>query len=147
MENTSFYYGVPDPVVQLEYALYGHPDSPTYWELHCDELVRRCGFEPYGPEWPSVYFHRELKLMLSICVDDFKLSGPKENLAQGWKLLSKVIDFDEPTGTGLYLGCRQHREEITLIDGSKRTCMLYDMEAFLEQCLERHTHRRSDPRR
>ena len=25
-----------DPVTILEYALYGHVDSPTSWEVHCD---------------------------------------------------------------------------------------------------------------
>ena len=80
---------MPDPVVPLEYALYGHPDSPTFWEMHCDELVKNQDFAAYGPEWPLVYYHSELQLMLSIYVDDFKLSEPKENLAKGWALLKK----------------------------------------------------------
>ena len=90
VQDPGWYYQVPDPVVPLEYALYGHPDSPTFWEMHCDELVKEQDFLPYGPEWPSVYFHAELQLMLSIYGDDFKLSGPKENLAKGWALLKKL---------------------------------------------------------
>ena len=103
--------------------------------MHCDELVKSQDFLPYGPEWPSVYFHAELKLMLSIYVDDFKLSGPAENLAKGWALLKKVIDLDKPTPAGLYLGCQQQREVITTPSGSTRTCMIYNMENFMEQCI------------
>ena len=28
------------PVVRLRKALYGHPDSGTYWEQHCDAHLR-----------------------------------------------------------------------------------------------------------
>jgi len=41
------------PVLKFLKALYGHPDSGTYWEEHCDENVRKVGIEPIGPEWPS----------------------------------------------------------------------------------------------
>ena len=50
------------PVCLLKRALYGHPDSGTFWEEKCDEHVRSVGFEPTGSEWPSTYFHKELKL-------------------------------------------------------------------------------------
>ncbi len=59
-------------------ALYGHPDSVTMWEVLCDFAVKSVGFEAVGAEWPSVYFHKELKLLLIIYVDDFKLAGPEE---------------------------------------------------------------------
>ena len=41
--------------------------------------VKAIGFEAVGPEWPSVYIHNELKLLV-IYVDDFKLDGPSDNL-------------------------------------------------------------------
>ncbi len=68
-------------------ALYGHPDSVTMWELLCDLGVKSVGFAAVGAEWPSVYFHKELKLLLIIYVDHFKLAGPEENLVKGWALL------------------------------------------------------------
>eukprot|EP00959_Pyramimonas_sp_CCMP1952_P310912 6506669-Pyramimonas_sp.AAC.1 len=47
-------------------------------------------------------------------VDDFKLSGPADKLAQGWKLLPepsdncpKGIAIDPPTAVGRYLGCER----------------------------------------
>ncbi len=65
------------PVVRLYKALYGHPDSGTMWEKHCHKRTLKVGFQPI-PQWPSCYFHRELKLMLTVYVDDFKLSGPEK---------------------------------------------------------------------
>ncbi len=81
--DPDFYHQVKDPVVFRILALYGHPDSPTFWELHCAEKADSKGFEAVGPEWPSAVCHAELKLLLSIYLDDFKMSGPKENLAKG----------------------------------------------------------------
>ncbi len=47
--------GMRRPVVQLKKALYGHPDSGTFWEKHCDKHVRAVGFLPVSEEWPSCY--------------------------------------------------------------------------------------------
>eukprot|EP00972_Heterocapsa_arctica_P073564 10864119-Heterocapsa_arctica.AAC.1 len=77
------------PVVQLKKALYGHPDSGTFWEKHCDTHVRKVCFLPVSEEWPSCYYHEKLKLHLVIYVDDFKLAGPTCNLKKGWSLLQE----------------------------------------------------------
>ena len=63
------------PVVPLRKALYGHPD--------CDESVRAVGFEPIGEEWPSVYIHEKLQLVLVVYVDDFKWQGHRRTLPKG----------------------------------------------------------------
>ncbi|MFM7980781.1 MAG: hypothetical protein ACKPKO_15825, partial [Candidatus Fonsibacter sp.] len=42
---------------------------------------------PIGPEWPSCYYNAKLSLMLSVYVDDFKMSGPTSNILAGWKAL------------------------------------------------------------
>ena len=70
-------------------ALYGHPDSGTLWEEHCDTQVKTAGFDALGLSWPSCYFHRKLNLFLVIYVDDFKMAGPKGTIKQGWDLLQK----------------------------------------------------------
>ena len=67
-------------MVLVRKALYGHPDAGTFWEQRCDESVRAVGFEPIGEEWPSVYIHEKLQLVLVVCVDDFKMAGPKRTL-------------------------------------------------------------------
>ena len=35
-------------------------------------------FEPIGEEWPSVYIHEKLQLVLVVYVDDFKMAGPQK---------------------------------------------------------------------
>ena len=67
------------PVVLPRIALYGHPDSGGLWEMHCEKMLIAVGFIMPDPEgWPSVFFHPQLKLLLVVYVDDFKMSGPKE---------------------------------------------------------------------
>ena len=61
------------PVIRLLKALYGHPDSGTFWEQKCDEHCRSVGFQPI-PDWPSCYFEPNLKCLLIIYVDDFKMA-------------------------------------------------------------------------
>ena len=62
--------GFIDPVCPLILNLYGHPDAGTYWQDHCDTHLRAQNFEPVD-EWPSCYFHKELKCLLIVYVDDF----------------------------------------------------------------------------
>eukprot|EP00435_Cladocopium_sp_Y103_P017887 s3960_g4.t1 len=72
------------PVVLLRIALYGHPDSGGLWERHCEAMLIAVGFimpDPVG--WPSVFFRPELKLLLVVYVDDFKMAGPKESMPKG----------------------------------------------------------------
>ena len=74
------------PIVVLQKALYGHPDSGTYWEQHCNAHCESVGFVPI-PDWPSCYHMKWLDLFPTIYVYDAKMAGPKENLTEGWKLL------------------------------------------------------------
>ena len=47
-----------------------------------------------GEEWPSMYFHKKLKLLLVIYVDDLKLAGPEENLTKGWEMLRSKLNIE-----------------------------------------------------
>ena len=95
-----------DPVVRLILALYGHPDSGGFWEQHCEKMLKEVGFHLVFPAaWPSVFFHPDLKLLLAVYVDDFKMAGPKGNMAKGWELIASKIDMDTPSTLGRYLGC------------------------------------------
>ena len=67
-------------------ALYMHPDSGTYWEQHCDSHLIAVGYIAI-PEWRACYFHPEVRLLLAVYVDEFKLAGPAKNLEIGWKLI------------------------------------------------------------
>ena len=122
------------PVVKLKKALYGHPDSGTMWEKHCHKRCLRVGFEPI-PNWPSCYQHKGLGLMLTIYVDDFKLSGPTDKLRPGWKLLESVLEL-EPEGPDgrkaeRYLGCLHIVEHKEIPGIGKVTTMTYEMEDYL----------------
>lgn len=55
--------------------------------------------------WPSIFWHSELRLLLAVYVDDFKLAGPQENHNKGWELIGKHVDMDTPEEVGRYLGC------------------------------------------
>ena len=126
------------PVVPLRKALYGHPDAGTFWEQHCDESVRAVGFEPIGEEWPSVYIHEKLQLVLVVYVDDFKMAGPQKKLAQGWSMLRTHLKIEPETGLDMYLGCNQSKGNVTLGNGHRVTTVTYDMEQLLRSCVDRY---------
>ena len=122
------------PVVRLLRALYGHPDAGTMWEKHCDTAVKKLGFVPIGPNWPSMYHYGKLNLLLVVYVDDLKLAGPSGNLSQGWGMLRSLLNIEPETDLGMYLGCTLKKGENRLKDGTRVSTMTYDMESFLEQC-------------
>ena len=132
------YWKFRRPVVRLDKALYGHPDSGTMWEQHCDKKVQEIGFRPIGEEWPSMYFHDELKLLLVIYVDDLKLAGPSENLAKGWEMLRTVLRIEPETDLGLYLGCVLSQGETQLHNGKKVKTITYNMEGLLKLSVEKY---------
>ena len=126
------------PVVPLLRALYGHPDSGTDWERHSHDAVVSAGYVPV-PNWPSCFWHPELKLFLVIYVDDFKLSGPSDKLQEGWDLIQSKLKIEPPGPLGFYLGCK-HVESTKTLPGTSTTVrvMEYDMEDFLRSCVERY---------
>ena len=130
------------PVYRLRQALYGHPDAGTFWEEHCDHHVKSCGFEPIGPEWPSAYMHPKLKLYLIVYVDDFKLCGPDENMAKGWALLRKGLNIETEQRVGpegvSFLGCRLEKRSVRLPSGRLATVWTYNMQPFLQSCVDRY---------
>jgi len=69
--------------------------------------------------------------MLTVYVDDFKLAGPGNNLAQGWKLIRSCLDVEQPGPIGPYLGCK-HEMSTPTVDGSEVRVMTYNMEEYLE---------------
>ena len=113
------------PVVRLRKALYGHPDSGTMWEQHCDKAVKEVGFVAVGPEWPSTYYHKEMELLLVVYVDDLKMAGPITNMKKGWDMLRSRLDLEPETELGLYLGCQLVRGETKLKDGTKVSTITY----------------------
>ena len=93
-----------DPVIPLRLALYGHPDAGGYWEKHCDSHILSEGFIQV-PDWRSVYWHPNLKTLLIVYVDDFKMSGPVQSVAKAWEKLRKGLVIEDPSPAGKFLGC------------------------------------------
>eukprot|EP00439_Symbiodinium_sp_Y106_P057977 s4236_g8.t1 len=126
------------PVCRFVKALYGHPDAGTMWEQHCHTTVQKVGFKPLGEEWPSLYFHPDLKLLLVIYVDDLKMAGLTANLPKGWNMLRQELRLEEETPLGLYLGCRISKGEATLHDKTQVQTLTYDMETYLEMTVKKY---------
>ena len=74
-----------------------------------------------------------------IYVDDFKLSGPSENLEQGWKLLQEDITIEAPQPIGRFLGCIHEMGTFKLPTGKLATSVSYNMEGFLIQCCDKYS--------
>ena len=70
-------------------------------------------------------------------VDDFKMAGPKGNLASGWSLLQKGLVIETPVPIGIYLGCG-HEGGTMKVGGIVARTMTYDMEDFLASCVDRY---------
>ena len=101
-------------------------------EPHCHTAVQKVGLKPLGEEWPSLYFHPDLKLLLVIYVDDLKIlkmAGPTANLPNGWSMLRQELRLEDetPLGLGLYLGCRISKGEAALHDKTKVQTVTYDI--------------------
>ena len=123
------------PVVLLEKALYGHPHAGAHWDNHSDAALQELEFEPCGENWPSVYYHRRLKLLLVRYVDDLKLSGSPDSVAEGWRLIRTRKEIGDNEPLGLFLGCKHEPIKVTLNDGHIATGMSYNSEAFLLDCV------------
>ncbi|CAE7218058.1 unnamed protein product [Symbiodinium sp. KB8] len=119
-------------------ALYGHPDAGTMWEQHCHTAVQKVGFKPLGDEWPSLYFHPEMKLLLVIYVDDLKMAGPQAQLPKGWSMLRKELRLEEEAPLGLYLGCCISKGEAVLHDKTPVRTVTYDMETYLDMTVKKY---------
>ena len=103
-----------NPMVPLVLALYGHPDGGGIWEQHLNNRIAKKGWQQILPEvWNSIFYNPEYKCMLVVYVDDFKIAGPKENLAKAWKTIRDAVNVGEPEPYSRYFGC--HHQEFNNI--------------------------------
>ena len=102
-----------DPFVLLERNLYGHPLAGLLWERQFERLILQRGWEK-DSNWECFFVHREKGLFLSVCVDDIKLAGKKQNINPMRNVLNKEVDLGEPTSflDHVYLGCTQRQCEM-----------------------------------
>ena len=111
-----------DPVVLFERNLYGHPLAGLLWERQFEKILLKYNWEKVS-NWECLFVHREKGLLLSVCVDDIKLAGKKQNINPMWKVLNKEVDLGEPTSflDHVYLGCTQRQCEISkdIVDNNR----------------------------
>ena len=124
------------PCMRLIQALYGHPDSGTFWEKHADKRLLELGFIPAAESWPSCYLHEDLDLFLVLYVDDFLMSGPEENMDLMWKRIGEVLNIEDAGPMGLYLGCIHEEGTIKTEDGKTIRTMTFNQEGFFREKVE-----------
>ena len=89
-------------------------------ENHFTEKLLKCHFEQI-PGWECLFFHRRLKLILSVYVDDFKPVGKQRNQKEGWKLITgSGLVLDPPTPLGDYLGFGQFPVHVSPAEAQRR---------------------------
>jgi hypothetical protein len=59
------------PVVQLLAMLPGYMDCVTMWAEKCQQDLQNVSFQSLGGEWPFVYVHTELRLLLTVYNESF----------------------------------------------------------------------------
>ena len=153
-----------DPVVPLEWNLYGHPLAGLLWERQFEKILLKHGWEKI-PNCECLFVHREKGLFLSVYVDDLKLAGKKHNLDPMWKALYKEVDLGEPTSFlyHVYLGCTQKTnaksakilwtitepcsnrefqrgglEKLPFPQNTRISSWSYDMAGHAKKCVERY---------
>ena len=97
-----------DPVCLLRLNLYGHPLAGLFWEKYSEKQLFKEGFQKCKG-WECLYVHKEMKLFLSVYVDDYKMAGKAENVSKMWERLGKRFDLEPPVPfhNTVYLGCQQ----------------------------------------
>ena len=81
-----------------------------------------------------MFWHDELRLLLLVYVDDFKMSGPKANLKEGWKRIRAGLDTDDPLPVDRCLGCH-HKVCDGQVNGKQVRIMQYHVRDFMESCV------------
>ena len=89
-----------------------------WWDYNGEGNLRKSYCSTIGrrfSNWECLFVHREKGLFLSVCVDDIKMAGKKQNIDPMWKLLNKEVYLGEPTSflDHVFLGCTQRQCEIS----------------------------------
>ena len=81
-------------MVELDLALFAHPEAGNLWENHALSKLRPQGWQD-APEFPSVFLNKNDQSILTCYVDDFELQASVERTPNHWKPIGDVIDFSE----------------------------------------------------
>ena len=120
-------------MVLLVKSLYGHPEAGAHWENHLERIIKDLGGTPV-PEFPSSYFFESSKLLLTVYVDDFTLSGTEAAHQQFWDKIRKLVDLEPETGLERVLG--RHHDKVD-VDG--KACLAFNMQDYAQQACDLYT--------
>ena len=77
-----------------------------------------------------------------VYVDDFKISGPIDNIPKAWELIKQGLVIEPPKRIDekgiIFLGCRTYKKNITLPDGTSATAVVYDQQEYLQSCVQKY---------
>lgn len=94
-----------DPAFRLRVALCG-PHSGSYWETCSFDMLAALGWKQISTvAWRSVFWHPIEKVMLILCVDNFRMAGPGKALQKLWSAIRSHIELSDPASPGKFLGC------------------------------------------
>ena len=83
-----------------------------------------------------MFWNADLKLLLTVHVDDFKMAGPKDSLAKGWaKIAEAGLELEDAKPLERFLGCH-HRRVDTSVKGVPVNAMIYDVRDFMGACVD-----------
>ena len=94
-----------DPVCLLKLALYGHPKSGKRWEDLLNSHLEQKRWSTID-EWKSCFWHDELKCLLVVYLDDFKLAGTTGNMIEARNTIRKGIAVGEPSNVDHFVGVK-----------------------------------------
>ena len=121
------------PVVRLEKSLYGHPESGAHWQNHLEDILKSKMNAEVMTGHQSTYFFPTSKLLLTVYVDDFLVSGPEDAHDSFWQELSKHVKLEDISGLGRFLG-RYHE---VLTEGSEKL-FAFAMPDYVKSACELH---------
>ena len=113
-----------DPVVPLNRALYGHPESGALWDKHFKDILRKLGWSKVESH-PGLYVHESTKAVLVVYVDDLLLAAPADVGSKLWSEIGHNVQFGgPPEPIGKFLG--GHRRVTSQGGLTTSTCQMKD---------------------
>jgi len=120
-----------DPLVKLQKALYGHPESGALWDKHLGRILTDLGWTRIENH-PGMWIHPASGAVMTVYVDDLMMAAPKEHEDSLWKAMELRVSFGEdPQPLGKFLG---GMHSFTTHDGISN--LRVEMEAFLRSAVD-----------
>ena len=94
-----------DPVVPLQKALYGHPESGALWEQHLSKILLNLSWQKVDAH-PGMWVHPS-GAVLAVYVDDLLMVAPPGQEKTLWADIAAQVSFDdEPQPISKFLGAQ-----------------------------------------